>query len=73
MVMRNAVTEAKSNVEGFIDEFLKQVIVIMENNKNLVFTALETSLDSFSGFMNSFNQKVDDFVKESLMQLATAQ
>jgi hypothetical protein len=73
MIMRNAVSEAKSKIETSIDDFLKKVIVLMEENKSVLFSALDSQLDYFGEFSNNFNSKVDDFVKDSLTQLATAQ
>ena len=52
---------------------MKQIIVIMENNKRVIFSSLDLQLEKFSSFLANFTKKIDDFVRDSSNQLATAQ
>lgn len=70
--MKARISEAKGQIETIVDDFLKQIIVIMENNKRVIFSSLDLQLEKFSSFLASFKLKVDDFVRDSFNQLATA-
>ena len=71
--MQQAVEQAKIDIDTKIDDFLKQIIIMMETNKNLIYRSLDLQLDKFSNFLSGFNQKVDDFVKDSLILLGNSQ
>ena len=71
--MRARISETKEQIETIVDDFLKQIIVIMENNKRVIFSSLDLQLEKFASFLASFKVKVDDFVRDSFNQLATAQ
>lgn len=45
----------------------------MENNKRLIYQSLDLELEKFSSFLAGFTQRADDFVRDSLSQLTTAQ
>ena len=71
--MRARISQAKGQIETIVDDFLKQIIVTMENNKRVIFASLDLQLEKFSSFLSSFKLRVDDFVRDSLNQLTTAQ
>jgi hypothetical protein len=45
----------------------------MENNKNVLFEAIRAQHEKIYGYFQNFNQKVDDFIRNSLSELSNAQ
>lgn len=70
--MRIKISEAKAQIENMVDDFLKQIIVQMENNKRVIFASLDLQVEKFSSFLTSFKLRVDDFIRDSYNQLASA-